>query len=485
MKSRQIVNNLIWRFLERTGAQLVTFVVTIILARLLSPDVYGKIALVSVFTAVLQVFVDSGFANALIQKKETDDVDFSTVFYFNIAICFALYFLLFAVAPLIAYFYDDDTLIPIIRVMSLILIISGLKNVQQSYVSRNMLFKRFFFATLGGTLCAAVVGVTLAYNGFGVWALVIQLLVNSAVDTLIMWITVKWRPKKMFSFKRLKELFDYGWKLLVSQLITVTYNNLRQLLIGKVYSNSDLAFYNQGDKVPNLIVNNINSSIDSVLFPALAAEQDSAERVKEMTRIAIKISSFVMMPLMMGLAVCAEPLVSIVLTDKWLPCVPYLRIFCCVYAFYPLHTVNLNAINAMGHSEIYLKLEIIKVAAGLVILLITLPFGMKALAVGYLISTIVCQFINSWPNKRLLKYTYLDQLLDIMPYILLSCGMGLLVYFIQFIGLDRGMTLIIQILFGGILYIAAAKILKLSSYQLTRKLILSYCKKGLNVKGEK
>lgn len=339
------IKNFIWRFAERCGAQLVTFIVSIVLARLLSPEDYGTIALVTVFTTILQVFVDSGLGTALIQKKNADDLDFSSVFYFNFVVCIILYMGMFLAAPVIARFYGDSSLVPIIRVISLTIVISGVKGIQQSYVSRNMLFKRFFFATLGGTIFSAFLGVGLAYAGFGVWAIVAQQLSNTMIDTLILWITVKWRPKKMFSWKRLKGLLSFGWKLLVSSLLDTVYNNLRNLIIGKFYSSADLAYYNQGDKFPKLIVTNINSSIDSVLLPTLSSAQDDRERVKNMTRRAIKTSTYIMAPLMVGLAFCATPIVRLVLTEKWLPCVPYLQIFCITYMFWPIHTANLNAIN--------------------------------------------------------------------------------------------------------------------------------------------
>ena len=336
MSSTNVITNFFWRFLERCGAQGVTFIVSIVLARLLDPTVYGTVALVTIFTTIMQVFVDSGMGNALIQKKDADDLDFSSVFYFNMAMCSVLYLIMFFAAPFIASFYRMPELTAIVRVLSFVVVISGVKNVQQAYVSRHLMFKRFFFSTLGGTIGAAVIGIAMAYLGFGVWALVAQMLFNAAVDTTILWITVKWRPKKMFSFQRLKSLFSYGWKLLASSLIDTVYNDLRQLIIGKKYSSGDLAYYNQGKKFPQLIVTNINTSIDSVLLPTMSKAQDDMAAVRSMTRRAIKTSTFLMMPAMIGLAVCAEPLVQLILTEKWLPCVLFLRIFCITYAFYPI-----------------------------------------------------------------------------------------------------------------------------------------------------
>lgn len=462
---KQVVSNFLWRFLERCGAQGVTFVVSIVLARLLDPSVYGTVALVTIFTTIMQVFVDSGMGNALIQKKDADDLDFSSVFYFNIAVCSVLYLLMFFAAPFIAAFYKMPELTPVIRVLSLILIISGIKNVQQAYVSRNMLFKRFFFSTLGGTIGAAIVGIIMAYKGYGVWALVMQMLFNAAVDTTILWITVKWRPKKMFSFERLKALFSYGWKLLVSSLIDTIYIDLRQLVIGKIYSKEDLAHYNQGDKFPKLIVTNINTSIDSVLLPTMSKAQDDPKAVKSMTRRAIKTSTYIMMPLMVGLAVCADTLVSLILTDKWLPCVPFLRIFCITYAFYPIHTANLNAIKALGRSDLFLKLEIIKKCVGLIALLLTVRISVMAMAYSLLVTSVLSQIINSSPNKKLMNYSYLEQVKDMLPQIGLSLFMGAVVYSVQFIGLNYLLTLLIQIVVGGMLYVLGSRLFHIDSYE--------------------
>ncbi len=466
MNGRSIVlKNFIWRFLERCGAQGVTFIVSIVLARLLNPSVYGTIALVTVFTTIMQVFVDSGMGNALIQKKDADDLDFSSVFYFNIAMCLVLYIIMFIIAPFIAAFYEMPELTSVIRVLSLILIISGIKNVQQAYVSRNMLFKRFFFSTLGGTIVAAVVGIVMAYMQYGVWALVAQMLCNAVIDTTILWITVKWRPKKQFSFERLKSLFSYGWKLLVSALIDTVYNDLRQLVIGKIYSKEELAHYNQGDKFPKLIVSNINTSIDSVLLPTMSKAQDDKNAIKNMTRRSIKTSTYIMMPLMAGLSVCAEPLISLIMTNKWLPCVPFLRIFCISYAFWPLHTANLNAIKAMGRSDLFLKLEIMKKMVGIIALLSTMWISPLAMAYSLLVISVLSQIINSWPNKKLMNYSYLEQLKDMLPQIGLSLFMGAVVYCVQFIGLNGILTLLIQVSVGAIIYITLSKVFRIDSFE--------------------
>lgn len=474
---KKILTNFIWRFAERCGSQIVTFVVSVVLARILAPSDYGTITLVTVFTTILQVFVDSGLGTALVQKKDADDLDFSSVFYFNCALCLVLYLGMFAAAPLIAKFYENTELVPIIRVISLTVVVSGLKNVQQAYVSRNMQFKRFFYSSVGGVVFSAVLGIALAKAGCGVWALVAQQLSNVAINTAILWITVKWRPKKMFSLERLKGLLSFGWKLLVSALLDTGYSNLRNLIIGKVYSTADLAYYDQGDKFPKVIVSNINTSIDSVLLPSMSSEQDDRERVKNMTRRAIKTSTYIMAPLMMGLAFCAEPVVTLVLTEKWLPCVPFLRIFCITYMFWPVHTANLNAIKAMGHSDWFLKLEIIKAVFCLAALLATVNFGVTAIAYSALFTSAASQIINAWPNKKLLGYGYLEQVRDFAPGILLAVAMGVCVYFIGCIPLPTAVTLVIQVVSGAVIYFGASYVLKLEEFKYLLGIVKSFRKK--------
>lgn len=462
---KAVFSNLIWRFMERCGAQLVSVVVSFVLARMLDPAVYGLVAKVTIITSIMLVFVDSGMANSLIQKKDPDDLDFSSVFFFNVAFCLVLYVGLFFAAPLIAEYNGQPELTAIVRVLGLTVVVAGVKNVQQAYVSKTMQFKRFFFATLGGTAVSAAVGIAMAYKGFGVWALVAQQLSNVTINTCVLWLTVGWRPKAMFSLERLRALLGYGWKLLASGLLDTVYNKLREIFIAVFYTDTDLAFYNRGNALPNLIVENINSSIDSVLLPVLSAEQDHAEQVREMTRRAIKVSSYIIMPLMMGLAVCAEPFVRFFLTEKWLPCVPYLRIFCFTYSFYPLHTANLNAIKAMGRSDLFLILEIFKKAVGITALLLTMRLGVYPMALSLLATSVLSQIINAWPNSRLLNYSYLRQLADLLPTILLAAAMGACVYPVSLLGLSDIVTLVIQVPLGVLVYVLGSKLLRIDSFE--------------------
>lgn len=460
----KVISNLIWKFSERMFAQVVTFIVSIVLARLLSPTEYGTIALVMVFITIADVFANAGFGNALIQKLHVDNIDYSSVLYFSLGISFIIYGILFVSAPYIANFYSSQILCSVLRVLGLRVPIAAFNSVQQAYVSKNMLFKRFFFSTLFGTLLSGVVGCVMAYNGFGIWALVGQYLTNTIVDTTVLWFTVKWRPVLAFSFDRVKSLFSFGWKILVSNIIDTGYQQIRSLVIGGKYTSADLAYYNRGQQYPQLVVTNVNTSISSVLFPAISKNQENLEVVKNMTRRAIKTSSYIMWPLMFGLAVISKPLVVWMLTDKWLPCVPYLQIACFNFAFWPVHTANLESLKAIGRSDILLKLEIVKKIMGLGLLLVSMNYGVMAIALSMIISTILSSFINAYPNSKILRYSYIDQIKDMMPSILLSLIMSVIIYPLSFIINNSLLLIIVQVLIGGMIYILLSRIFRLESF---------------------
>ncbi len=477
VNNKKVMTSFFWRLLERSGAQLVNFVVQILLARQLETSMYKTIAIVTVFTTIMQVFVDSGMGNALIQKKDADETDFSTVFYFNMVVCLVLYTIMFFAAPFIATFYDMPELTAIIRVLSLTLIVSGVKNVQQAYVSRKMIFKKFFIVTLSGSIVSAVVGITMAYTGFGVWALVAQQLTNVVVSTIVLWFTVKWRPKLTFSFARLKGLFSFGWKLLVSSLLDTIYNDIRQLIIGKVYPGDELAFYNRGNQFPHFIVTNVNTSVDSVLLPTMSKEQENKERIKAMTRRAIRTSTYIMAPLMIGMAVCADTIVRLILTEKWLGCVLFMRIFCITYMFFPIHTSNLNAIKAMGRSDMFLKMEVIKKIVGLTLMLSTIFISVEAMAYSLLIGTLIGTFINAYPNKKLLNYSWAEQMKDILPNIGLAVLMGIPVLLMENLPLPTVAVLLLQIIAGTAIYIGLSYILKLEIFNYILGIAKGFLKK--------
>lgn len=463
MNNRKIFASLLWKLLERGGTQGIQFIVQIVLARLLLPEMYGTVALVTVFITLAQVFVQSGLGTALIQKKEADNVDFSSVFYLSLGLAAVLYALLFIFAPFISRFYHDAELIPVLRVLGIILFFGSVNGIQNAWVSRHMMFKELFKRSIGALLISGTAGIFAAYAGLGIWALVIQQLTNQAAVTVIMWFTVKWRPIRAFSLDKVKALFSFGWKLLLSSLLDQLYRDLRTLVIGRIYSSSTLGFYNKGEQFPKIIVSNINGSIQAVMLPALSAHQDDRQRVKAMMRRAIKTSSFIMFPMMVGMAVVAEPMVLLLLTEKWLPAVPFLQVFCFTYMLWPIHTANLQAINALGRSDIFLKLEIIKKTIGLVILVISVPMGVYAIALGGVVSGISASFINAWPNKKLLDYSYAEQMKDIAPAFGLSLLMGAIVFLIGTLPIADWQKLMVQVPVGAVAYIIASKIAKVES----------------------
>lgn len=477
MENKRIVSNIFWRLAEKWGAQGVTFIVSIVLARLLEPQLYGTIALVTVFTTIAQVFVDSGMGVALVQKRDVDEVDFSTVFYFNLFSCTLLYIILYFAAPFIASFYNNNQLISIIRVLSLSLIIYGLKNVQQAYVTKTFQFKKFFYSTSIGTIGAAILGISMAYLGFGVWALVFQGLFNTALDTIILWFTVKWRPKKVFSFERLKTLMDFGFKMFLVSFFDAIYNEISQLIIGKKYSSADLAQYNRGRQFPVLIVSNINGAIENVLFPVMSEVQNNPAKVKKFTRLSIKLSTYIMAPVMIGLAIVSPNLIRILLTDKWIECVPYLQVFCIAFIFLPIHTANLNAIKSMGKGSLILKLDIVKKIICIIIIVISSHFGVYAICLSSLLTSIVNQIINSLPNRKLLDYGYFEQLIDLLPTFILTAFMGTVVWIVGKVNCNIYLSLGCQIVTGVAFYYFVSKTLQLEPFKYIVAIINDYRKK--------
>jgi teichuronic acid exporter len=458
-----VLSSLFWKFLEHGGVTGVQFIVQIILARLLLPEDYGTIALIVVFISISQTFVQGGLGTALIQKKEVTDADYSSVFYLSLGVALVFYCVLFLISPLIAAFYNQPTITLVLRVLGLTLFFGAINSIQNAVIVRKFQFRRLFISSLGAVLLSGVLGITMAYAGYGVWALVGQQLLSIAALSIIMWFTVKWRPKLLFSLIRVRGLFSFGWKILVSSLMDVTYNNLSFLIIGKVYSARTLGYYTRGQDFPNMLMSNVNSSIQTVMLPAYSKHQDNKPLVKQIMRRALITSSFLVFPAMVGLAVIAEPLVVLLLTEKWLVCVPFIQIFCAVYALWPIHTANLQAITALGRSDIFLKLEIVKKVVGLSILAVTIPFGIYAMALGMVVSGVVGTLINSYPNKLLLDYSFTDQWKDLTPALILSLTMGGLSYSIKFLGFSVWATLILQIVVGVVAFVGLAWLLKLES----------------------
>ena len=353
---QKTISGVFWRFSERITAQLITFVVSIVLARIIAPEQYGIIAVTTIFINIFNVFVTSGLGTSLVQKKDSDDKDFSTMFYASLVLSAILYGILFFGAPLIANIYHNDILIPLLRIMGLRMPIAAINSIQQAYVSKKMIYKKFFISTLFGTIVSAFVGIYMAIKGYGAWALVGQYLTKCAIDTIVLAIVIDWKPKLYFSFERFKKLFSFGWKIMASSFIGTLFNQLKGMVIGKKYSSSDLAYYNKADQIPSLINNNVGLTVESVFFPTLSQLQDDRENVKQAVRKMLRMSCYVLSACLLGLAAVAKPLILILLTKKWLPCVPFIQVFCVQYSFSILGGVNLQALKGIGRSNVILKL---------------------------------------------------------------------------------------------------------------------------------
>jgi len=469
-----LLSNLSWKFAERIASQAVSFVVSIVLARILAPSDYGAIAMVMIFVTLANVIAEGGFSSALIQKKDADKLDFSTVFYFSLVFSIVLYVILYVAAPSISLFYGDgyEVLTPVLRVIGIQVIIYAVNSVQQAYVSKKMMFQKFFWSTLVGTIVSAILGLAMAYSGCGIWALVGQQLSMTVTNVLVLYIVTRKLPGLMFSFERLKGLFNYGAKILGASLLVSLFLDLRSLIIGKLYSAKDLAFFDRGRQFPNLIVVNVNSSVGAVLFPKMSEQQDDTQKIKETCRMSIRFSSFVMMPLMMGLAACGGPLIRLLLTDKWIDCVPFLQLFCIIYMFYPMHTANMQAIKALGHSGTFLKLELLKKIIELICLVLVMKISVIAIAVNMAILTTLFTFINAFPNVKYLNYSFVEQMKDITPPIVMSTIMGVSVYLLgQLLTFSDYLNLLVQIIVGISIYVSLSILTKNAEMKFILKLL--------------
>ncbi len=474
----QVFSGLIWTYAERFLAQIVSLVVTIILARLVAPEDYGVISIASVFIVIADTFAINGLGNSLIYKKDADEIDFSSVFFFNIVFSTVLYAIFFIIAQPLAVFYEMELLTPVLRVMAIRIPIAAINSVQQAYISKKMEFKKFFYATLGGTIASAVLGVILAILGMGVWALVAQYLSNVIVDTIILWFTVKWRPCLVYSHKRMKELYSYGWKILVTSLMITLYSNVQDLVIGKKFSSEDLAYSNKGKQFPSLVATNINTSITKVLFPAISNCQGNIYQMKNMTRRAVGVGTYVLTPVLIGLAAIADTFVRIILTERWLPCVPYLRVMCIVYALQPIQTSSIQALKGLGKSDVYLKLEIVKKIFGIIVLFITVFCfdNVFAIIVGSLIAEIFSTILNLPYNKKFLNYSYSEQAKDILPTVAMSFCMFTIVGLMETIKIDSFLLFVLQIGVGASIYILLSLIFHNQNFKYILDLIVSYVK---------
>lgn len=459
----KVISGVFWRMSEQIGAQGVTFVISIVLARLLEPKEFGIIALVTVFIALSRCFIDGGFGTALVQKQTVSEHDNCSVFYLSLSVSVVLYGVLFSVAPWIASFYKEPLLVPILRLLSLTVVGGALKSVQNAIMTREMKFRLSFKVSMISTVISGVVGVGMAYGGYGVWSLVWSALASQVASTVVMWIIVDWRPQLMFSLASVRQMFGFSSKLLASTLIDTLFSNLYNIIIGKLFNPTILGYYSRGQGIPNLVMSSIQGTIGSVMFPALASCQHDKKRVREIVRRSIKSSSFLVFPMMFGLAAVAKPLVLILLTEKWSPCVPYLQLSCITFALWPLHVANLQAVMALGRSDIFLMLEIVKKILIVATILVTVKFGVMAMVVGQAGCSFAFAVINAWPNRRLINYSLQQQVRDVLPAFLLATGMGVLVLGLEWSIPNIYFLFAAQIVVGGVFYLGVSKLLRFES----------------------
>lgn len=475
---KKTLSGFFYSFAERGASQGISFVVQIILARILMPEEFGTVALLTVLMTILDVFVTYGFGNSLVVNKKSDDLDFSTCFFFGLFLASTLYGVVYVCSPHISqYFYGNDGLDLLVKVIALRMPIAAVNSVQHAYIQKKMLFRLFFYATLVGSLLSGVVGITMAYLGFGVWALAAQNLSNSLFNTITLWIASEWRPKCMFSFHRLKAIYDYGWKILVVGLIDTIFGQIRSLVIAKQYSRSDLAYYNRGVGFPGFGMKLIEPTINKVLFPALSNCNDDQKLMKTITQRIIKTSTFLICGIMFLLMAMAKPLIAVLLTDKWLPCVIYLQIGCLAYMLRPLQVINACVIRASGNSSLLLKLDILKKSIGLALLLLAMPFGVEAIAWSYFGFCFISTIINIYPNKSILKYGFLEQFTDLGGNLWVAIIVGIFVWLISLLPFNDITLLSIQIIVAVILYLLICKVIKVESYMYLSQLIGELLKK--------
>lgn len=455
---QKVARGLFWSYGERIMAQLVSLIVSIVLARLLEPENYGVISIVMIFITFCDAIVSGGFGNAIVQKKDADELDVNTMLCCSVATSFILYIIIFLAAPIIANFYDMDIIRPILRVLGLRLLISGVNSIQRAWIQKRMLFKRFFISTSFGTIISAVVGISMAYMGMGAWALVAQYLTNSCIDTAVLLITNDWRPRLQFSWKRAKDMLSYGWKVLITTVVYTIEGDLRSLIIGKKFGSADLAYYDQGKKFPNLLVTNINTSISNVMFPILAENQNDLARLKQMCRNAVKVGIYLLSPLLMGLVGIADTFVIAILSEKWAPCIPYLRILTLVFLVRPFTTTCQQSILSVGRSDITLKIEIVvnTVAIGILFYSVFVLESVIGIAIGTLIAEIVSMALFMYYENKIIHYSYREQLQDLLPSLMLSTLMGGLVYSIHFLPIHKGFVLVLQIVIGIAFYLVVS-----------------------------
>ncbi len=454
------VKGVMWSSIDRFSTQGIQFVFSILIARQLLPSDYGVVAMLGIFLAVSQTFIDSGFGTALIRKIDRTDTDFSTVFYFNIVVAAFFYLILWFAAPYIAAFYEIPLLEDVTRVVALTLIFSSLSGVQNAKLSIAIDFKTRAKISVSVTLLTGAIGLWMAYNGYGVWALVVQSVFASLLGTVLLWCLVRWIPKRTFSWQSFREMFSFGSKLLASALLDTIYNNMYTLIIGKFFSSATLGLYSRASSLARYPSSNITGVLQGVTFPVLSSIQNEPERLAGAYKRFLRLSAFVIFPSMIGLAAVADPLIRLVLTDKWEGCIYLLQIVCFSMMWYPIHAINLNLLQVKGRSDFFLKVEIIKKIQGVLILFITVPMGIVAMCYGSVVSSLLCLIYNTYYTQKLIGYGYVAQMKDLLHILVHSLVMGAGVWCIVQMFDSLWWQLIVGVLSGAVYYIAGASLMR-------------------------
>lgn len=458
------ISGFFYKMIERAGVLGCHFLVSIVLARLLLPREFGIVALVVVAVSILDVLVTYGFENALIADKHSDALDFSTCFYFGLALSLAVYAGVFFAAPFAGTSFNDPLVTPVLRVMALRIPIAAVNSVQQAFVYKHMLFRKFFVSTAIGTVISGIAAITMACRGCGVWALVTQYLGNVVCDTVCLWTIVGWRPQRVFSLERLRKIYEYGWKILVVGLIDVVYGRLRRLVIARRFSSEDLAYYHNGNLFSDASMSLLEPTINAVFFPALAQCNDDQAAMRRLTRHMIGLSTYLVFPVMIGLMAIAKPLVLFILTEKWLPSVVFLHIGCLAYMLRPLQFINTCVIKASGRSGLLLKLDVLKKGVGLLMLAASVRHGVVGVAWSAVAFSVFSTLVNIAPNARILDYGYGLQFWDIAPSAILALAMGVGMFALSFCPFPPFCLLCIQCGFGLAFYLGGSVLFRNGNY---------------------
>lgn len=461
-----------WSFTDSLLGQGITFLVGVVLARLLSPEEYGLLGIMMIFIIISESIVNSGLSNALIRKQDTTERDYNTVFLTNLCLSFVMYGVLYLCAPLISLFFEKPQLTVLLRVMGFVVIFNALALVPLTKLTKKVDFKTITYCSFAASVISGIIGISMALTGYGVWALVGQQISRQLIHSFALWIANKWLPKIQFSIQSFKELWNFGWKLLVSSLINTVWNEIYKVVIGKFYTPATLGQYTQAHFYSDIFSRNMNNIVQRVSYPVLSKMQDDKERMKQAYRQIIKVTMFVTFVLMFGLAGCAKSFIYVLIGEQWLPCVGYLQILCFSMALYPLHSINLNMLQVQGRSDLFLKLEIIKKCIAVVPLLLGIFVGIYWMLGGSVITGLIAYYLNAYYSGPYLKYSVWNQVSDLIPSISLSLGMAIVVYLIGLLPITYYALLPIQIVTGAIIVFAVCEWIKLDEYTQIKLIVM-------------